>query len=106
MTNIPKGVWEDRYPDNLIQNIIKQSALRLDALRVAEKFSGTRAQAESLASMVIEWVDAGRGRGDWRPGLADVIEKRLARFPAACKAEIESRIQENRSAERILSTRE
>lgn len=39
--------------------------------------------AQSIAGMVTEWVDGGIRMGtNWRPGLADVIAKRLARFAA------------------------
>ena len=39
--------------------------------------------AVSLAQMVAEWVDEGTKLGtDWRPGLAEVIEKRLERLNA------------------------
>ena len=37
--------------------------------------------AESLASMIIEWVDEGNKLGsNWRPGLKAVIQRRLQRF--------------------------
>lgn len=38
-----------------------------------------RRLAESLARMVIEWVDHSKGQ-DWRAGLANVIQVRLDRF--------------------------
>jgi hypothetical protein len=39
--------------------------------------------AESIAGMVIEWVDGGIKMGtDWRPGLASVIQHRLNRVDA------------------------
>ena len=42
--------------------------------------------ADGLAQMVTEWVDGGiNGGTDWRPGLADVIERRLARYISADK---------------------
>ena len=37
--------------------------------------------ADSLASMIIEWVDEGDKLGtDWRPGLKALIQRRLRRF--------------------------
>lgn len=37
--------------------------------------------AESLAKMIIQWVDGGTAMGtDWRTGLASVIELRLERL--------------------------
>lgn len=37
--------------------------------------------AQSLADMIIEWVDSGANmRTDWRPGLANVIALRLERL--------------------------
>jgi hypothetical protein len=37
--------------------------------------------AQSIASMVTEWVEGGiRGGTDWRNGLPSIIEKRLARL--------------------------
>lgn len=37
--------------------------------------------AESIAHMLIEWIDAGLETGrDWRPGLARLIELRIRRF--------------------------
>ena len=45
---------------------------------------GMKPLANSLAEMVQEWVDGGiNGGTDWRPGLATVIEKRLARYISA-----------------------
>lgn len=38
-----------------------------------------RRLAESLARLVIEWVDHSQGQ-DWRAGLANVIQARLDRF--------------------------
>jgi hypothetical protein len=62
------------HPDRAAAAIRELSAQRLRAPDGA---------AQSIASMVAEWVDGGISMGtDWRPGLADVITKRLARFQA------------------------
>lgn len=48
-----------------------------DRLREALPFNSRRA-AESIAQMVVEWVDG--AFADWRPGLANVLEARLDRL--------------------------
>jgi len=52
-----------------------------------------REAAESLAQMVVEWVQGGmRMQTDWRNGLADVLQRRLARH-APDVAKLESEVQ-------------
>lgn len=40
------------------------------------------AAANSIAAMVIEWIDEGQRMeiSDWRPGLPGIIKSRLKRF--------------------------
>jgi hypothetical protein len=54
-----------------------------DIRAAAERFEAPPGDdaATSIAQMVTEWVDGGIAMGtDWRPGLASIIGKRLARF--------------------------
>ncbi len=49
--------------------------------RIRQMRITTDAAADSLAKMVIDWVDGGIAGGtDWRPGLANVIKHRLDRL--------------------------
>jgi hypothetical protein len=55
--------------------------------------------------MIIEWVDGGIAMGtDWRPGLASIISKRLARFSDAEIAALKRQLAEAEAKVRNMVT--